>query len=82
MLTEIYTLYVKFMHEAESEEFTGTEADQSFLVLQTKQQSKWLQKYGNTSTCMDATYSGNSSWELVKVARTWYEAEVLRVCRS
>ena len=33
------------------------EEEQSFiLVLQTKQQSKWLQLYGNTITCMDATY--------------------------
>ena len=32
------------------------EEEQSFiLVLQTKQQSKWLQLYGNTITCMDAT---------------------------
>ena len=33
------------------------EEEQSFiLVLQTKQQSKWLELYGNTITCMDATY--------------------------
>ena len=33
------------------------EKKQSFiLVLQTKQQSKWLQLYGNTITCMDTTY--------------------------
>ena len=48
---------MKHLDEAESEEFIGTDADQSFLlVLQTKQQSKWLQQYGNTITCMDATY--------------------------
>ena len=31
--------------------------DQSFLlVFQTPQQRKWLAKYGNTVTCMDAIY--------------------------
>lgn len=48
---------VKHLHEAECEEFTGSDAEQSFLlVLQPKQQSRWLQRYGNTITCMDATY--------------------------
>ena len=56
MLNQIHHA-VKHLNEAESEEFIGTDADQSFLlVLQTKQQSKWLQQYGNTITCMDATY--------------------------
>ena len=48
---------VKNLHEAESEGLIIPDADQSFLlVLQTKQQSNWLQQYGNTITCMDATY--------------------------
>ena len=45
------------LREADSEEFTETGAEQSFLlVFQTKQQARWLQQFGNTITCMDATY--------------------------
>ena len=48
---------VECLHEAECEEFTGTDAEQSvLLVLQTKQQSRWLQQCKNTITCVDHTY--------------------------
>jgi len=56
ILKEIHQA-VKNLHESESEGLIIPDADQSFLlVLQTKQQSKRLQQYGNTITCMDATY--------------------------
>ena len=56
ILKEIHEA-VKNLQEVESEGLIIPDADQSFLlVLQTKQQSKWLQQYGNTITCMDATY--------------------------
>ena len=45
------------LHEAEFQELTRTDAEQSFLlVLQAKQQSKWLQQYRNTITCVHGTY--------------------------
>ena len=56
ILKEIHEA-VKNLREVESEGLIIPDADQLFLlVLQTKQQSKWLQQYGNTITCMDATY--------------------------
>ena len=56
ILKEIHEA-VKNLQEVESEGLIIPDADQSFLlVLQTKQQSKRLQQYGNTITCMDATY--------------------------
>ena len=56
ILKEIYEV-VKNLQEVESEGLITPDADQSFLsVLQAKQQSEWLQQYGNTITCMDATY--------------------------
>ena len=55
-LLEILIIILKEIHEAvknlqevESEGLIIPDADQSFLlVLQTKQQSKWLQQYGTT----------------------------------
>ena len=45
-----------FVPDADQEEISFNEEQLFLLVLQTRQQSKWLQQYGNTITCMDATY--------------------------
>ncbi|XP_065883904.1 uncharacterized protein [Dysidea avara] len=45
-----------FVPDADQEEICFNDEQPFLLVLQTKQQSKWLQQYGNTITCMDATY--------------------------
>lgn len=42
--------------ETDHEEISFKEEHSFLLVLQTTQQSKWLQQYGNMITCMDATY--------------------------
>ena len=53
---------VKNLQEVEAEGHITPDADQSFLlVLQTKQQSKWLQQYGNAITCMDAINIQNTA---------------------
>lgn len=45
------------LSDPDSEELITFNEQQPFLlVLQTRQQSKWLEQYGNTITCMDATY--------------------------
>ncbi|XP_065918696.1 uncharacterized protein [Dysidea avara] len=45
-----------FVPDADQEEICFNDEQPFLLVLQTRQQSKWLQQYGNTITCMDATY--------------------------
>lgn len=47
---------VKRLFESEKDSLI-TEGESSFLlVFQTKQQREWLEQFGNTITCMDATY--------------------------
>ena len=45
-----------FVPDADQEEICFNDEQPFLLVLQTRQQSKWLQQFGNTITCMDATY--------------------------